>query len=148
MQDYEREQQTRNGKWLKQRQRHAAIASNVDRATFFGIATGLHPQYLVAGSVGGLWWLSYQDGPQPLAKRLAANAISSVIAGIPYSAAVELVKIQEVFSTQFARDILPFPVAVGIGFLAYSRIGPAILRASDLFSKQSPSAPDRHQNDS
>jgi ABC-type polysaccharide/polyol phosphate export permease len=53
------------------------------------------------------------------------------------------VKIQEaVFSTQLARDMLPFPVAVGIGFLAYSRIGPAILRASDLFSKQSPSAPE------
>jgi hypothetical protein len=59
----------------------AAIAITSTGLTVFGIATGLHPQYLVAGSVGGLWWLSYQDGPQPLAKRLAANAISSVIAG-------------------------------------------------------------------
>lgn len=121
----------------------AAIAVTSTGLAVFGIATGLHPQYLVAGSVGGLWWLSYQDGPQPLAKRFTANAISSVIAGFLTPLAVELVKTQEVvFSTQLARDLLPFPVAVGIGFLAYSRIGPAILRASDLFSKQSTSAPE------
>jgi uncharacterized membrane protein YjjB (DUF3815 family) len=59
----------------------AAIAITSTGLTVFGIATGLHPQYLVAGSVGGLWWLSYQDGPQPLSKRFAANAISSVVAG-------------------------------------------------------------------
>ena len=119
----------------------AAIAITSTGLTVFGIATGLHPQYLVAGAVGGLWWLSYQDTPQPLAKRFTANAISSVIAGFLTPLAVELVKIQEVFSTQIARDLLPFPVAIGIGFLAYSRIGPAILRASDLFSRQSTSAP-------
>ncbi|MBK8759314.1 MAG: hypothetical protein IPL76_21295 [Gemmatimonadetes bacterium] len=120
----------------------AAIAITSTGLTVFGIATGLHPQYLVAGAVGGLWWLSYQDTPQPLAKRFTANAISSVIAGFLTPLAVELVKIQEVvFSTQLARDLLPFPVAVGIGFLAYSRIGPAILRASYPFSKQSTSAP-------
>lgn len=120
----------------------AAIAVTSTGLSIFGIATGLHPQYLVAGSVGGLWWLSYQSDPQPLAKRFAANAISSVIAGFLTPLAVELVKIQEVvFSTHLARDLLPFPVAVGIGFLAYSRIGPAILRASDPFSKQSTSAP-------
>ena len=120
----------------------AAIAVTSTGLSIFGIATGLHPQYLVAGSVGGLWWLSYQSDPQPLAKRFAANAISSVIAGFLTPLAVELVKIQEVvFSTHLARDLLPFPVAVGIGFLAYSRIGPAILRASDHFSKQSTSAP-------
>ena len=119
----------------------AAIAITSTGLTVFGIATGLHPQYLVAGAVGGLWWLSYQDTPQPLAKRFTANAISSVIAGFLTPLAVELVKIQEVFSTQIARDLLPFPVAIGIGFLAYSRIGPAILRASYPFSKQSTSAP-------
>lgn len=119
----------------------AAIAITSTGLTVFGIATGLHPQYLVAGAVGGLWWLSYQDTPQPLAKRFTANAISSVIAGFLTPLTVELVKIQEVFSTQLARDLLPFPVAVGIGFLAYSRIGPAILRASYPFSKQSTSAP-------
>ena len=119
----------------------AAIAITSTGLTVFGIATGLHPQYLVAGAVGGLWWLSYQDTPQPLAKRFTVTAISSVIAGFLTPLAVELVKIQEVFSTQIARDLLPFPVAIGIGFLAYSRIGPAILRASDLFSRQSTSAP-------
>ena len=115
----------------------AVIAVTSAGLTFFGIATGLHPQYLVAGSVGGLWWLSYQDGPQPLAKRLAANAISSVIAGFLTPLAVEVVKIQEVlFSTQFERDLLQYPVAVGIGFLAYSRIGPAILLASDKLTSK------------
>ena len=115
----------------------AAIAITSTGLAVFGIATGLHPQYLVAGAVGGLWWLSYQDGPQPLAKRLAANAISSVIAGFLTPLAVEVVKIQEVFfATQFARDILQYPVAVGIGFLAYSRIGPAILLASDKLTSK------------
>ncbi len=115
----------------------AVIAVTSAGLTFFGIATGLHPQYLVAGSVGGLWWLSYQDGQQPLAKRLAANAISSVIAGFLTPLAVEVVKIQEVlFATQFARDLLQYPVAVGIGFLAYSRIGPAILLASDKLTSK------------
>ena len=120
----------------------AVIAVTSAGLTFFGIATGLHPQYLVAGAVGGLWWLSLQDAPQPLPKRLVTNAISSMIAGFLTPLTVELVKIQEVFSTQIASDLLPFPVAIGIGFLAYSRIGPAILRASDLFSKQSTSSPD------
>ena len=115
----------------------SVIAVTSAGLTFFGIATGLHPQYLVAGSVGGLWWLSYQDGPQPLAKRLAANAISSVIAGFLTPLAVEVVKIQEVFfATQFERDLLQYPVAVGIGFLAYSRIGPAILLASDKLTSK------------
>ena len=117
----------------------SVIAVTSAGLTFFGIATGLHPQYLVAGSVGGLWWLSYQDGPQPLAKRLAANAISSVIAGFLTPLAVEVVKIQEVlFATQFERDLLQYPVAVGIGFLAYSRIGPAILLASDKLTSKDP----------
>ncbi len=117
----------------------SVIAVTSAGLTFFGIATGLHPQYLVAGSVGGLWWLSYQDGPQPLAKRLAANAISSVIAGFLTPLAVEVVKIQEVFfAMQFSRDILQYPVAVGIGFLADSLIGPAILPASDKLTSKDP----------
>jgi hypothetical protein len=49
MQDYEREQQTRNGKWLKQRQRHAVIAVTSDRTD------GLRHRYRPASSVPRCW---------------------------------------------------------------------------------------------
>lgn len=112
----------------------AAIAVTSAGLTVFGMAIGLHPQYLVAGSVGGLWWLSYSDTPQPLVKRFTTNILSSLIAGFLTPIAVELVKAQEVvFATQFARDALPYPVAVGLGFLAYSRIAPALMSSPGVF---------------
>ena len=56
------------------------LAVTVGGVTVLGVATGLAPELLFAGSCGGWWAASIMDEPQPLAIRVNNIIISSVIA--------------------------------------------------------------------
>ncbi len=114
----------------------SAVALTSAGLTVFGVATGLNPWHMIAGSAGGLFSLSFHNTPQPLLGRFVANTSASLLASYVTPLAVEMLRIKAVVPESVPRELLVFPVAFGIGFLAFSHIGPAILKA---FGSMSPS---------
>lgn len=100
--------------------------------TVFGVATGLHPALLIAGFSGGLWYLSIEQPTGTLARILFLGG-SSLVAGYlaPLATAVAAsaaVRMLPFWPADITRDVLQFPVAFCIGFLALRWLGPALLR--------------------
>lgn len=103
------------------------IALTTTGLAVFGVATGLHPELLIAGLAGGLWSLSYSD-PMPVFRRLAVTIISSFVAGYLTPLAVALLRVSSWMPADIDLQIVLLAVAVLIGFSSHSRIGPAVLR--------------------
>jgi hypothetical protein len=99
-------------------------AATTGGLTIFGHATGLAPDLLIAGALGGLWSLTKIQDARPW-DRVAAVAAGSLLAAIGVQAGVELLA---GIGVQVSAGALRLPVAVAIGFLAHSRIAPAMMR--------------------
>ena len=107
----------------------AAVIASALGLTVFGVATGLHPSLLIAGLAGGLWALLYGE-PQPLLKRCLSAVMSALVAA--WLAPAVTYGVQEL---PFAHKVLPldvlqFPVALIIGFLAMAIVGPGLMLLS------------------
>lgn len=107
----------------------AAVIASALGLTVFGVATGLHPSLLIAGLAGGLWALFYGE-PQPLLKRCLSAVMSALVAA--WLAPVTAYSIQELPGAPpgLPLDVLQFPVALVIGFLAMAIVGPGLMLLS------------------
>ena len=107
----------------------AAIIVSAMGLTVFGIATGLHPSLLIAGLAGGLWALFYGE-PQPLLKRCLSAVMSSLVAA--WMAPVTAYSILELPFTPkvLPLDVLQYPIALILGFLAMAIVGPGLMLLS------------------
>ena len=110
-------------------------ASTAAGLTICGVATGLHPNLLVAGLCGGLWAISYQPPSGVVARvlfllgsSLAAGYFAPVAASIAASAAVSLLSW---WPRDITREVIQYPVAFVTGFLAIRWLGPALLRRAE-----------------
>lgn len=107
----------------------AAVMVSAFGLTVFGIATGLHPSLLIAGLAGGLWALFYGE-PQPFLRRCLGAIMASLVA-----AWLAPVTAYSMYELPFAPKVLPldvlqFPVALVIGFLAMAIVGPGLMLLS------------------
>ena len=107
----------------------AAVIASAMGLTIFGIATGLHPSLLIAGLAGGLWALFYGE-PQPPLKRCLSAVMSSLVAA--WLAPVTAYSIQELpfLHEELPLDVLQFPIALVLGFLAMAIVGPGLMLLS------------------
>ena len=105
----------------------AAAVVTASGITIFGVALGLHPEIMVAGFAGGLWALSYQ--PQaPLIKRVASTILAAVLAGYGAPVASAGVTALPAWPAVLSRELVQLPIAVLIGLLSHSVLGPSFLR--------------------
>lgn len=95
--------------------------------TIFGVATGLHPEILLAGLAGGLWALSYHP-PMPIAKRVSITCIAAIVAGYMTPAIAVGVTSFSAWPQAVTADMMHMPVALLVGLLCYRVLGPAIYR--------------------
>ncbi len=105
----------------------AATAATAAGITIFGVALGLHPALLLAGFCGAMWSLSLAS-PMPPARRLTIAAISTFVAGYGTPAIVALVRGMDWWPASLTGEIVQYPIALTIGFLAHQVIGPALLK--------------------
>jgi hypothetical protein len=107
----------------------AAVIASAMGLTIFGIATGLHPSLLIAGLAGGLWALFYGE-PQPLLKRCLSAVMSALVAA--WLAPVTAYSLHELpFAPKILPlDVLQFPIALVLGFLAMAIVGPGLMLLS------------------
>ena len=103
-----------------------ALALTAGGVAVFGIVTGLHPHLLVAGAAGGLWALFYAEA-QPLIRRMLGAVMSSLVAAWLSPAAAYGVTGLSFWPSSIPRDLIQFPVALLLGFLAMGVVGPGLL---------------------
>lgn len=97
--------------------------------TVFGVATGLHPSLLIAGLAGGLWALFYGE-PQPLLRRCLSAVMAALVAAWLAPAITYSVHELPGAPPGLPLDVLQFPVALVIGFLAMAIVGPGLMLLS------------------
>lgn len=108
------------------------IASTAAGLTLFGVATGLQPQILLVGLLGGFWAMTYKP-PAGLMARILFLLGSSLVAGYvaPVAAAAAAAAAVSTLSwwpRDITREWLQYPVAFFSGFLAIRYLGPALMR--------------------
>lgn len=105
----------------------AAVIASAMGLTIFGIATGLHPSLLIAGLAGGLWALFYDDQPRPLIRRCLSAIMAALVAA--WLAPVTAYGFLELPFTPkvLPLDVLQFPIALVLGFLAMAFVGPGLM---------------------
>lgn len=103
-----------------------AFAVTAFGLSVFGMATGLHPALLIVGLAGGLWAMFYGE-PQPLLRRLASAVMSSLIAAWCAPAIAFGLPSLPIWPSSVPRDVIQFPVALIIGFLAMAVLGPGLM---------------------
>ena len=102
-----------------------AITLSAGGITLLGIATGLHPTVMLAGFAGGLWAVSYEKPPIPLARRLTWTCGSAIVAGYLTPPAVAM--LLPSLPGRMTAELIQHGAAFLIGFTAFSRLGPALL---------------------
>lgn len=106
----------------------AAFIAATTGLTLFGVATGLHPGLLLAGMAGGLWALNYLPR-MAWYQRVCSASVGAVVASW-FAPAVSIgISSLSWWPKGITLDIVQFPVAVVLGLLAHSVIGPAMLSA-------------------
>ena len=107
----------------------AAVIASALGLTVFGVATGLHPSLLIAGLAGGLWALFYGE-PQPLLRRCLSAVMAALVAAWLAPAITYSVHELPGAPPGLPLDVLQFPVALVIGFLAMAIVGPGLMLLS------------------
>lgn len=102
-----------------------AITLSAGGITLLGIATGLHPTVMLAGFAGGLWAVSYEKPPIPLARRLTWTCGSAIVAGYLTPPAVAM--LLPSLPGRMTAELIQHGAAFLIGFTAFSHLGPALL---------------------
>lgn len=105
----------------------AIIAATAAGLTLFGVATGLHSGILLAGLAGGLWALSYLP-PMLWWQRTLVAFIGALIAGWATPPVALGLTSFAWWPKPVTPEIIQFPIAVAIGLLAHTVIGPALIR--------------------
>ena len=107
----------------------ATVVASAMGLTLFGVATGLHPSLLIAGLAGGLWALFYGE-PQTVVRRCLSSIMSALVAA--WLAPVVAYGVHELpFTPQvIPMDVLQFPIALVLGFLAMAIVGPGLMLLS------------------
>ena len=104
----------------------AAVAATAFGLSVFGMATGLHPALLIVGLSGGLWAMFYGD-PQPLFRRVASAIMSSLVSAWCAPAIAFGLPSLPFWPAAIPHEVIQFPVALTIGFLAMSILGPGMM---------------------
>lgn len=107
----------------------AAVIASALGLTVFGVATGLHPSLLIAGLAGGLWALFY-GAPQPLLRRCLSAVMAALVAAWLAPAITYSVHELPGAPPGLPLDVLQFPIALVIGFLAMAIVGPGLMLLS------------------
>lgn len=97
--------------------------------TLFGIATGLHPEWLVAGFLGCWWYNSYLP-ELPLIKRTTSSLLAALVAAWTTPPLVAWLSSMSWFPAPAIASV-GFPVALAIGFLTHKVIGPQLLKLAE-----------------
>lgn len=105
----------------------AVVAITTAGISIFGIATGLHPELLLAGITGALWALSYSE-PVPVWRRVAITVVTALVAGYLTPVAIAMLRLTAWLPPEITQEIVMPPAAVLLGFLAHKIIGPAVIR--------------------
>lgn len=105
----------------------ALIAATAAGLTILGVATGLHPAILLAGLAGGLWALSFLP-PMAWWQRILAAVVGSLVAGWCTPVVALGITSFDWWPKPVTPEIVQFPIAVAIGLLAHTVIGPALIR--------------------
>lgn len=96
--------------------------------TVFGIATGLEPSLLIAGFAGALWAQSYRE-PAPVLHRVALTLLGAILAAyLTPAPAMALASVSMAKQASISASVLQWPIAVLIGLLAHSVLGPALVK--------------------
>ena len=97
--------------------------------TFFGVATGLHPELLLAGFAGGLWYQVNRD-PVGIVVRLAESFCATLVAGYfaPLVGAISSAMSKGAIGHHIDKNLIELPIALVIGFLTCRVIGPTLLK--------------------
>lgn len=106
----------------------SALALTAGGLTVFGMATGLHPMLLLAGLGGGWWALSYLEAPMPALRRISTLGISALAAAWITPPAVAGVIGAGWLGPHATGEVLQYPVAMFVGLLAHSVLGPALMK--------------------
>lgn len=104
----------------------AAIAAAAG-VTIFGIATGLHPETLLPGVLGGLWALSYSDAA-PFWRRCTSLAFATLGAGYFTPVLTAWLTSLSWWPRAAPAAMAQFPVALVVGLLSYNLVAPALLK--------------------
>lgn len=105
----------------------AAAVVTASGITIFGVALGLQPEIMVAGLAGGLWAVSFQPEVSVL-KRLGTTVLAAVLAGYGAPMASAGVTALPAWPDVLTRELVQLPIAVLIGLLSHSVLGPTLLR--------------------
>lgn len=100
--------------------------------TLFGVATGLQPELLIAGAVGGWWAMSYQ-GLLSLWTRIKRIFVSAMVGA--WSAPIIVYLISEKLVT--IPHAASLPVALGVGLLTIDVLGTGLSGVASRFLKKS-----------
>lgn len=95
--------------------------------SLFGVSTGLDPALLIAGFAGAAWAQSYSPSKTYL-QRLILTLLGAVLAGYFAPVASTLIAASDTVRGALPGKALQLPVAVLVGLLVHSVLGPAIMR--------------------
>lgn len=105
----------------------AVAAATAAGLTLFGIATGLRPEILLAGFAGGLWSLTFLPA-MAWWQRVLAAVLGALVAGWVTPAVALGITSFAWWPKPVTPDIVQFPIAVAVGLLAHTVLGPALIR--------------------
>lgn len=106
-----------------------AIALQSGALTLFGVTTGLDPSLLIAGFIGGLWAQSYQESTSPW-KRVLLTTLAAIVSAYLSPPAAAWAASYHLGDGALSVGLLQYAVAVLIGLLAHSVVGPALIKLS------------------
>lgn len=104
-----------------------ALVSAAAGLTIFGVATGLDPGLLLAGLAGGLWSLRYLE-PMSTWRRATTSALSALVGAWGAPVAVTFITAFSVWPKDGPAHALRLLVALGLGLLAHTVIGPVLIK--------------------
>lgn len=104
----------------------SAVALTAAGLSVFGLATGIDPVLLVIGLAGGYSSLSYQP-VQSLSRRITSMVMAALASAWGAPVLVAAVVGQPFVPTAVTGELLRYPTALMIGFLAQTVIAPGLM---------------------
>lgn len=104
----------------------AAIGISAAGITLFGVVTGLHPGLLIAGFAGSWAALSYLSAQMSTGQRISSVIVGAL--GAAWGAPLAVAFASGSAPADVTPGVLQFPIALGLGFLSFTVIAPAVLR--------------------
>lgn len=92
----------------------------------FWLVTGLHPGLLVAGLAGSFAGLSYLPEQIGIGQRVTSVLVGAL--GAAWGTPLAVAMVGGSVPAEATPHVLQFPLALGLGFLSFTAIAPAVIR--------------------